>query len=309
MARALKQIFVNELKNGKFQPILQAVLDDDTLDLELRGDRVIIYYRGGKLLTLKEEGTLESLDKKYQQDKTILKTIPSFENIEDYIQQAKKIVDYYVIHKKNHLGEKDIQQMIIRENNYSPIDKDTDFFIIDTEYEENSSEGRFDMIALQWNSTASDHRYKKVELAFIEVKQGFKSVGSTNGKEDITKPGLLKHFQDYKKFVTTVPFEDFKNEMLIVFKQKKELGLIPNAPSIENIKDFRIPNETKFYVILANYKPASDTLMNELDAMDKAGITDCLFFTSSFCGYGLYKEGIKTQDEIKNIIKRNKSIK
>ena len=40
--------------------------------------------------------------------------------------------------------------------------------------------------------------------------------------------------------------------------------------------------------------------------MEKEGITDCLFFTPSFCGYGLYKEGIKTQDEIKDIINRSK---
>ena len=303
MARKLNDKFISELKEGKFYPVLQAVIDDDTLDLELRGDCVIIYYRGGKLLTLKEDGTPESLDKKYQTDKTNLNVVkPSLENIDSYIQQAKKVIDYYVIHERNHLGEKDIQQMIVRENNYSPVDKDTDFFIIDIEYERNSNEGRFDIIALQWDSTNSAHRHKKVELAFIEVKQGFKSIESTNSNENISKPGLLKHYQNYKSFIEKTSFEDFKNEMLDVFIQKRDLGLIPRAPQSEK-NEFKMSDQTKFYVILANYKPASQALMNELNVMEKEGITDCLFFTSSFCGYGLYKEFIKTQDEIKHIIK------
>lgn len=305
MARELERTFIDELKNGKFRPILQAVLDDDTLDLELRGDSVIIYYRGGKLLVLKKDGAFESLDKKYQTDKTSLSINPSLGNVEHYIQQAKKIIDYYVIHVKNHLGEKDIQQMIIRENNYSPIDKDTDFFIIDIEYENNAQEGRFDMIALQWNSTAMDHRYKKVELAFFEVKQGVGSI-STNAKEGLFNSGLLKHYQDYKNFVEKSSFEDFKTEMLNVFKQKIELGLIPRAPQLTDINELRVSNETKFYVLLANYNPASSVLSKEINAMEKEGITDCLFFTSSFCGYGLYQEFIKSQSEIKSIADRNK---
>ena len=199
MARKLSEEFINELKEGKFRPVLQAVLDDDSLDLELRGDCVIIYYRGGKLLTLNSNGTFEALDSNYHESTTFLNIVPCLDKLEDYILRAKKIIDNYITHakKKNHLGEKEIQQMIIRENNYSPtdIDASTDFFIIDTEYKDSSSNGQFDIIALQWNSTSSDHKQKNVELAFIEVKQGFKSVS--------TKSGLLKHISDYKKFTNS----------------------------------------------------------------------------------------------------------
>ncbi len=306
MARKLSEEFINELKEGKFRPVLQAVLDDDSLDLELRGDCVIIYYRGGKLLTLNSNGTFEALDSNYHESTTFLNIVPCLDKLEDYILRAKKIIDNYITHakKKNHLGEKEIQQMIIRENNYSPtdIDASTDFFIIDTEYKDSSSNGQFDIIALQWNSTSSDHKQKNVELAFIEVKQGFKSVS--------TKSGLLKHISDYKKFTNSSTFEEFKKDMLDVFEQKVLLGLIPKAikwmPNKDKGKKFRLSDKTKFYVILANYDPDSSKLSSELDAMEKEGITDCLFFTSSFCGYGLYKEGIKTQDEIKDIINRSK---
>ena len=77
MARKLSEEFINELKEGKFRPVLQAVLDDDSLDLELRGDCVIIYYRGGKLLTLNSNGTFEALDSNYHESTTFLNIVPS----------------------------------------------------------------------------------------------------------------------------------------------------------------------------------------------------------------------------------------
>lgn len=303
MARKLSEEFINELKEGKFHSVLQVVLDDNNLDLELRGDRITIYYRGGKLLTLNSNGTFEALDPNYQKSTTALNIVPSLDNLDDYILRAKKIIDYHITHaEKNNLGEKDIQQMIVRENNYSPIHKDTDFFIIDTEYEDKTSEGRFDIIALQWNSTNADHRYKKVELAFIEVKQGS---GSIKGDS-----GLLDHALDYKTFTNAnnPTFNEFKKDMLSVFKQKVYLGLIPKAAdwTPNAIEDFNLSDETKFYVILANYNPEHSALSDELNAMEEKGITDCLFFTSSFCGYGLYQEFIKTQAEIKNIADKNK---
>ena len=308
MARKLSEEFINELKEGKFRPVLQAVLDDDSLDLELRGDCVIIYYRGGKLLTLNSNGTFEALDSNYHESTTFLNIVPCLDKLEDYILRAKKIIDNYITHakKKNHLGEKEIQQMIIRENNYSPtdIDASTDFFIIDTEYKDSSSNGQFDIIALQWNSTSSDHKQKNVELAFIEVKKGSDS-NSINGSS-----GLLNHILDYKAFANpnNPAFCEFKKDMLSVFMQKVDLGLIPKAAKwMPNKKeDFNLSEETKFYAILANYNPESSTLSNELNKMEEKGITDCLFFTSSFCGYGLYQEFIKTQVEIKNIADKNK---
>ena len=40
---------------GELKPILDAVKMDDTLDLELRGTFVNIYYRGGSLFKITEE--------------------------------------------------------------------------------------------------------------------------------------------------------------------------------------------------------------------------------------------------------------
>ena len=216
MARKISEKFLQELKEGRFSPVLQAVQDDDTLDLELRGECIIIYYRGGKILTLKEDGMLMALDANYQKFKEVDVT-PSLGNFEDYVQKAKKSINSYVSREKNILGEKEIQQLVVRENNYSSVHKDTDYFIVDTEYEENATEGRFDAIALQWNSTSIDHRQKNVEFAFIEIKQG---VNSINGDS-----GLAKHALDYKRKISSPKFEEFKKDMLEVFLAESRIGI------------------------------------------------------------------------------------
>lgn len=48
--RQLSPSFVNELLSGKYQHILALVQQDDTLDLEMRGESIIVYYRGGQTI-------------------------------------------------------------------------------------------------------------------------------------------------------------------------------------------------------------------------------------------------------------------
>ena len=70
--RQLKDQFLKEFfKGGQFYEIINMVKTDPFLDVELRGDCVIIYYRGGKLLTINDpyannqKDLLEKLDKNY----------------------------------------------------------------------------------------------------------------------------------------------------------------------------------------------------------------------------------------------------
>jgi len=118
MARKIKETFINELLTGSLKPLLEYIQVDDTLNMELRGDKVTIYYRGGALLTIDQDTYyLESLTEKYHKGISITK--PSIRDVEVYIPKAKHIIDVYVNTTRNHLGEKDIQQQIARENNYS----------------------------------------------------------------------------------------------------------------------------------------------------------------------------------------------
>ncbi len=291
--RQLSENFMKKL-NGEWKNLLEYIKDDDTLDLELRGKEITVYYRGGALLSIKEENdgtyTWKPLDAEYKKGKASMPTgcIRDFEN---YIPQAKHVIDKYIVcSPKNHLGEKEIQQLVVKENNYSPNSNDTDFFIVDMEYQD--SVGRFDLVVLRWDSSTIARKSNNVSMAIVEVKQGIDTVRTSE-----SNPGLKQHQNDFEKFCSNpTAKKSFMNDMLTVFKQKCELGLIKANSKIENITEetkLQLVGDLEFYCLLANYKPASKQLKNELEEMD-----DCKFFTSSHMGYGLYVKNIIDKEEI-----------
>lgn len=294
--RQLSRNFVNELLNGQFQTILKLVQEDDTIDMEMRGDSIIIYYRGGKLFELKENGDMSPLDSEYGSTTTAI----CLEKIETYCQQAKSLIDKYQTKIKCNLGEKEISQRIVLENNYSPYSYDTDYFIVDMEYNDGK---QFDLIALKWESTQSAHRTKKCKIALLETKQGISSL-----RTSITNPGILRHYSDYSDFINSSCIEEFKNDMLMIFKQKCILGLIRgingenDSLKVDEDTEFKVSSDIEFIAILANYKPASDNLENELDEMDENN--NCRYALSSFMGYGLYSKYLLNHNELKKYLNK-----
>ena len=290
--RSLTKNLFNELKNGKLHTLLEYVQNDDTLDMEFRNNYITIYYRGGNIISVTESKnnddsysyTWEGINKDYL--KGYKQKHEDAEQFEEYIPEAKHIIDRYICKIKNHLGEKEIQQLIVRENNYSPNSQDTDYFIVDMEYEQNNS--RFDLIALRWDSNRSARRSNKVSFAVIEIKQGYKSVRTSK-----KKPGLKSHQDDFDDFHLT---KEIKNDFLQIFKQKCELGLILANEKIKGIKqDYELDNDNDididFICLLANYKKASTNLHKELEEMEKKS---CKFIRSHYMGYGLYADEIFT---------------
>ena len=83
------------------------------------------------------------------------------------------------------LGEKEISQRIVLENNYSPYSIDTDYFIVDMEFNDGK---QFDLVALKWESTSSAHKTKRCTLALIETKQGYSTLRSSKDN-----PGINRH--------------------------------------------------------------------------------------------------------------------
>lgn len=300
--RKISEQFKKELLTGSLHNLLTYVKEDDTLDLELRGSEITVYYRGGALLSIEEKEKdfeWKPLDAEYKKSKTIMPET-SVENIERYIPQAKHVIDKYIVcGPKNHLGEKEIQQLVIKENNYSPNSDDTDYFIVDMEYQD--SVGRFDLVALRWDSNSASRKSNNVSLAIIEVKQGINAIRTTISKKCDIKPGLKKHQEDFYVFCKNAVIKrEFMEDMLTVFKQKCELGIISANSKIKSITEetnLSIVGDLDFICLLANYKKSSKSLVNELSVMP-----DCKFFTSSFTGYGLYSKCIMNKEEILRLL-------
>jgi len=288
MARKISEPFLQELNEKSLKPILEYVKSDDSLNMELRGETVKIYYRGGKLLTIQDNSfEMESLDEEYHKGRTLI--YPTIENIEDYIPKAKRVIDRYVVEEKNHLWEKEIQQRIVQENNFSKNSLATDFFIIDTEYQSIGS--RADIVALLWHSTGNARKLPKsyrVKITIFELKQGF---GSIDGYS-----GMSKHFDDFNSFIKdNENVTTFKQDMVDVFKQKRKLGLIRGMEPDKKYGEIdinMIADDIEFVFILANYDPDSSKLTKELSL-----ISDCKFIYANPMGYGLYAPNIISKKE------------
>ena len=308
--RSISNSFLEQLKTGNLKSITDYVRVDPYLDLELRGDSVMIYYRGGKVLTVTEKGVLMGLADEYYLSPDTERILPSIDGLHDYLAHAKHIVDIHEANPEyNKLGEKEIQQRVVYENNLSVNADNTDYFIADVEWADNDDlGGRIDIVAFRWNHM--EHRKRIVQLTLIEVKQGEDAI-RTNGENS---PGLKKHYNDYLNFKEKPESVNrVAKDMLLVLKQKKELGLVKGLDNLFEKKitetdasgniveqrveiDPQIEAEPDFLFLLANYHHFSKNL--QIECEDKDWTDDCKFINASFCGYGLYKDLIKIKKEL-----------
>lgn len=292
--RSISSSFLEQLKTGSLKSITDYVRVDPYLDLELRGNSVIIYYRGGKVLTVDEKGVLTGLVDEYYLSPGTERVLPSIDGLHDYLAHAKHIVDIYEFTQNSKLGEKEIQQRVVYENNLSVNAENTDYFIADVEWADNDVLcGRADIVAFRWNHM--EHCNRIIQLTLIEVKQGEAAI-KTNGEKS---SGLKKHYKDYLNFKLNKEYVDcVAKDMLLVLKQKKELGLVKGLDKLfekENIEiEPKIETEPDFLFLLVNYHHYSEKLQMECQVLQD----DCKFINASFCGYGLYKDLIKTKKEL-----------
>jgi hypothetical protein len=203
-----------------------------------------------------------------------------------YFPVAKQAMDFY--YSSYAKEEREYQQLVVRENNYSSIANSTDFFIIDIEYD-NRANARFDLVAMEWPSDPSNRRLQngfKPKLVIFEMKYGD---GALNGSS-----GMLKHRIDFDAFTSDpAVVSAFKDEMLKILEQKRALRLIPPLQKIEgkgngnSIKEFAEGLELVF--LIANHDPESSGLQTELCTMKDS---KAKFIASNFCGYGLFQQNV-----------------
>lgn len=285
--RSISEKFREELKTGSLSKLLEYVLKDDTLCLELRGEAVNIYYRGGSLFKIDNKFNL-TFDTKYQdlnnEDKK-LNPNPGVEEAVNNIPFYKKAMDRWFNEKPKY--EREFQQIILRENNNSGnISRATDYYITDIEYQDSENSSRFDMVAFKWLSNGAVRKNTNaLSLAFIEVKYGDNAMGGS--------AGIKKHLDDLKTFISDKEkLDEFKKDMEQVFTQKCELGLMDGL----NENQFKISlsdDEPEVIFIFANHDPDSKRLNNILSEINVSDYPfKILIAQSSFMGYGLYADNM-----------------
>lgn len=289
--RKLSNQFENDLLNGCLTTILNLVKKDNSLDMQIRDNYINIYYRGGNILKISLKNNIYSYA--FNSDYFNSDSEPSKGEVNKYLLDmdwikyfafTKHIMDiYFTVHRKE---EREYQQLIVRENNYTSISNGTDYFIVDIEYN-NHKNARFDIVALEWISESSARRLSrgyKPKLVIFEMKYGD---GALTGKS-----GIRKHLDDFKTFMSdTFSVNHFKNEMLEVFSQKRRLGLIPclsgRGKNNNAVVDFA--EKIEFVFIMANHDPASIKLKREIENYSNFYAS---FSTSNFMGYALFKNTV-----------------
>jgi hypothetical protein len=291
--RGLTDYFINELKSGLLLPILHLVQLDATLCLEIRDNYINIYYRGGNAIKIEEkQGAFNAgFDRKYlNQELTKVPDLPALlncpEDMEvwmDAIPFLKHEMDLWF--GNNPKNEREFQQLMLRENNLGNSAKSTDYFICDIEYANHT--GRFDLIAVQWPSSSVYRKNNRnLGFAFIEMKYLDNALKGS--------AGLRKHIEDINIFLSkNENLESVKEEMKVIFNQKRDLGLIKNHKAIESFNN----DKPEFILALINHDPASSILRNELERLPDCPHADIKVATSNFMGYGLYSQNIYGLDE------------
>jgi len=290
MPRGLSTDFMKDLlPGGSLSSILEFVKNDHTLDFEIRKDYADIYYRGGRILGIHPQGKVYS----FAFDKEYLKKLPATSTIteamikkfqklndwENYFAATKQVMDMYFISKIK--SEREFQQLVVRENNYSATSNGTDYFIIDIEYD-NKNGAKFDLVALEWESKSGARKLSgkyTPRIVVIEMKYGEGALAGTSG--------ILKHIKDFNGFISsTSAVKAFKEEMINVFEQKRQLGLVLFSKTGNNNPVSKVTTDIEFALLIANHDPNSTKLKTILT---NPICSDVQFFTANFMGYGLHK--------------------
>ena len=250
--RTLNKNFISDFKIGKYYPILNYVINDNTLDLEIRDGYINIYFKGNAILKLYENGTTE-IHNKFLIGTGITKlSLSTITEVKKFIDSLP-IIKYNVIKVKSKRPTLEIEyeQLLIRSNNLNK-NVNSDTYLTDRQYANNINKSRFDLSGFYWERT-NRKRNQTVPLIFIEVKYSL-----NNDIKDIDVQ-LQKYYDTVEKNIN-----DIADETCYLKNLKIELGLINQSKErLDALKTLKISNiidKAKFIIALIDYNPNSKLL-------------------------------------------------
>lgn len=308
--KVLDQKFMDDLKNadGLLHPILERVKRDHTLLLSIRGNYVNIYYRGGNILRVEKSSDryIAFFDDQYNKNAESALDLPRHVDSRDdalkwveSFQSLKLMMDFYfsTICK----SEREFQQLVVRENNDSPISNESEYFIADIECSDSDLKAKFDMLAIKWLANERKNG-SNCKAALVEMKYGD---GALDGKS-----GIMKHIQDMAALIEDkTRYGELLSTMETKFDQLDRLELLRFNHCTNGTKVRLDANAAPDVIfILANHNPRSTKLKKLL--LDHAGQIESLsrnfelkFFVSSFAGYGLHSKCLLGLNDFKELLK------
>lgn len=301
---AISPLFMSALLDGCLHPILEAVRDDDTLMLGVRGDYITIYYRGGELLKVRPGAAnnyriTANRDYGHPSDylDRIIATASQAESVVGTLPVMKWTMDRHSKIRSSH--EREFQQLVVRENNRSRSAGSSDYFITDMEHASGNS--RFDMLGARWTHRDRKHGDRLTPVIF-EMKYGEDALAGS--------AGLAKHFDDLRRSLSDSQFvATLRANVASQFNQLTDLELM-NFNRSESIGTFTCNDQLRVVLVLAAFNPRSSKLLPILEDLNaqwqKAPIprVDLRVFHASFCGYLMHENSMLDLPETIDQLKR-----
>lgn len=301
MPRALDDTFLRDLMDGLLSPFLERVKVDRTLCLEIRENYVNIYYRGGNLLKLSAARPCYRafFEQRYASGDggALSRALPTEEVRSStdvcawiaVIPTLKMAMDLFM--GKNPKEEREAQQLILRENNFGSsahqVSRTTDYFICDIEYARPHGDFRFDLVAVHWPSDGATRKKKSGRrLVLIEAKYGDKAI--------VGGSSIHAHVVDINKFLGEPHnLQAMKNEMKVIFNQKRGLGLLNCRNDLDGFSD----EPPMLLLLLANHDPGKSRMREQLRSLPESPHAEIRIASSCLMGYGLYDPAILTPEQ------------
>jgi hypothetical protein len=312
--RTISQKFVDDLMCGVLSPLLDRIKEDDTLMLALRDDYINIYYRGGNLLKVEQKSSgnySATFNTHYNKNELHLPEFPfkigtqeNCKEIVDSVLVLKYAMDRYFSEIRN--SEREFQQLVVRENNCSPVSSDTEYFIVDIEVAKAVPGAKFDMLAVRWLREDRSKKPDTLVPVLIEMKYGSNALKG--------KAGLAKHLRD-ADFLVNIEDPKWKNLLLGLQEQVNqldELGLLEfnrnrhlkNGAKIE----IDLSAKPELIFILANNHPGTSALSEFLGDVSNSFVAnpeyELLFYAAGFAGYAMHRACMLNLGEFQAMVVR-----
>lgn len=288
--------FLDHLKNGFLSPLLERAKLDETLLLAPRGDAFNLYYRGGLLMGVAAtaRGICKArFDRRYDKAGTVpplpdrLLDEADVRSWLDAFPAIKQAMD--ATFARTRKMEREFQQLVARENNRSPISKETEYFIADLEVPVVGAGARLDMLALKW--LAKDRGFSdRCRMALVEMKFGDNALDGS--------AGLAKHLSDCAVILADpARRESLRAAAEEQFNALLQLGLLQFNLNRRGERIRIVDDRPEVIFLLANHNPRSDRLAHILDELSRADADgrltrsphfDLRFHVSTYAGYGMH---------------------
>lgn len=263
--RGISKRFIDDLKGGELGFFLNEAKTNPGISLEIRGNYINLYYKGGNAVKITEMGRGFSFqfDSKYCLNKDKDQNYQFLDNLnkrdtKQFIKAFPTILSemdsWFAAHPK---PERDFQHNLIKQNQQDPI-------VLDIEYAGWTADHllfRLDMLAQR--KTTGGH-----QLMIVENKFGTGSIGG--------KAGLKKHYDDIVEILARQESrDDLIDSVISIAVNKTELGLI-NAPlSRSDIKGHEV------LFIFAEFNAKSRSIANEVRKINQTIPARLLFMPAT----------------------------